>query len=290
MPISWWNWWKVNRLLWRSCAVDNNWGWNPPLAQRSRKGQRTTPGSQPRKCYECGMLGHIAWTCPTCPDAVGLRQWGSTRVFLQVADGMQGWGELSSTCHPRWGPIGKIPQHSWTLSIVTLIWLDIARTPILVDTVATTCIQGETRELPCYPPKPTDHWPRGSIRDQWELFQTYLCWFLSERIPPTVGHNVWGWGDPKATRRPNKNEDGQKEGDSNVWLTGSEPAGVNRPLLREWAAHGNVDALSRRDALGSWTNPSLLVRSWGGGSVVNMVDFRMDYWFLCLPLPLMYCI
>jgi len=34
-------------------------------------------------------------------------------------------------------------------------------------------------------------------------------------------------------RKLDKHKDGQKEGDLDVWITGSEPAGVNRPLLGE---------------------------------------------------------
>ena len=119
-----------------------------PRASPPRRRPFLNPDS--RKCYECGEPGHIAWTCPSrdvsMPSAsAGELTTGRPCRLLTVC-----WGEESGPSPVT--PVKANGRDTTAMldsgSMVTLIRPDFARSPSLRDTVAVTCIHGETKNYP----------------------------------------------------------------------------------------------------------------------------------------------
>lgn len=204
-----------------------------------------------RKCYGCGELGHIAWNCPAhivpMPSSVNEVVTGHPCGLLRAC-----WAEESGSSPVS--PVGANGKDTTALldsgSMVTLIRRpDFAQSPNLTDTVAITCIHGETKDLPhssTYRPQRDNTW------DQWELSQTCLCQSLSDGISRCstncgpVCPKMWG---TEGTRREEEvgKVGGTPEGrmpscvDSRKWTPRHQPIPSRRGTLKpDWRERWRV--------------------------------------------------
>ncbi|XP_064195362.1 uncharacterized protein LOC135256967 [Anguilla rostrata] len=136
----------------RKRTEDHAWtttrdGGTPMVSSPRRRPFLNTDG---RKCYECGEPGHIAWSCPN--RDVQMPSASASEVATGRPCGllMTCWAEESSPTPVT--PVRANGKDTTALldsgSMVTLICPDYAQSLNPTDTVAITCIHGETKNYP----------------------------------------------------------------------------------------------------------------------------------------------